>query len=232
MAIAVVRGPASPLERALAAVWSEVLGVERVGRNDDFFALGGHSLAAARVGARLRQRLDREIPLREIFERPCLRELAARLEESPGALVPPPSSPLSRTEPLPVSIFQEWILRDGAFPAAEARHLVIRAFTLAVPPDRRALRRALEEIVRRHEMLRTCYQERDGRVVQVVQAAAPLPFDERCERVHSAAEADEIRLGELERPFDLTREIPIRARLVQLAGGRHLLVSDLPPHRR
>jgi amino acid adenylation domain-containing protein len=216
--------PASATERTLAAVWSEVLGIERVGREDDFFARGGHSLAAARVGARLRERLGRDVPLREIFERPRLRELAARLEKSPGALVPPPIREVEREGPLPTSIFQEWILRDGAFPAAEARHLVIRAFTLAGPPDREALRRALAEIVRRHEILRTCYRESDGGAVQVVQTAPPLPFDERCERVHSAGEADEIRLDELRRPFDLVREIPFRARLVRIAGERHLLV--------
>jgi amino acid adenylation domain-containing protein len=214
--------PASALEETLAAVWCEVLGVERVGRSDDFFSPGGHSLAAARFSARLRRRLGRDIPLREIFERPRLRDLAARLEEAPRAPLPPAVVATTGNGPLPVSIFQEWVLRDGPFPSADARHLVTRAFALARAPDREALRRALGEIVRRHAILRTCYRKNGALFVQVIQPAPALPFDERCERVHSAEEAEEVRRVELERPINLTREIPFRARLVRLAGGRHL----------
>src|SRR5206468_1009912 len=101
--------PRTGLERELCAVWAEVLGVERVGIDDNFFALGGHSLVALRTVSRIRDVFQVELPLRALFEAPSVAELAGRVEEMRRAGLPvlPPVVPIERTGAPPLSFAQE-----------------------------------------------------------------------------------------------------------------------------
>ncbi|HLL46924.1 MAG TPA: AMP-binding protein, partial [Longimicrobiaceae bacterium] len=167
--------PRGPVEEVLAATWAEVLGVERVGAYDHFFELGGHSLAAMRLLARMRGVLGVELLLRAVFEAPTVAGLAERVEEARRTRPARPLPPLvraGRAGPLPLSPAQQrlWFLHrlgDGG----AAYHLP-SAFRLAGALDVDALERALAEVVRRHEALRTVFAEREGEPEQVVAPAA------------------------------------------------------------
>ena len=159
------REPAGDTERRVAALWSDLLGVAAVGMNDSFFALGGHSLVATRLFGRLSQEFGTTLPLRWIFEAPTVRQLARRIDEhvaasSPAAAVSP--QPTATSGRLPLSYPQQglWFLEqfDGPSPTYNLADVVRLHGTLDVP----ALRRALAQLVGRHESLRLRVRDEDG----------------------------------------------------------------------
>ncbi|MDB4951688.1 MAG: non-ribosomal peptide synthetase [Gemmatimonadetes bacterium] len=204
--------PRTPTEEALAAIWREVLHVDRVGAHDDFFALGGHSLLATRVVSRVRQALGAELPLRALFEAPTLAELARRIDGESRVLADEPGIvPAPRGRPLPLSFAQErlWFV-DRLIPGSSAYNIPV---VLPVPGIAAAvLERALAEIVRRHESLRTTFAGAGGTAVQVIHPAGTFRLD-----VIEAPESDTARLiGEISnRPFDLEAGPLFRATLVR-----------------
>jgi amino acid adenylation domain-containing protein len=153
--------PRTPIEELLAAIWSEVLRVERVGAHDDFFSLSGHSLLATQVASRVREAFGVELPLARLFDRATLADLALEIEslqsrESTSGetgIVPVP-----RDRPLPATFYQEW----GLGLEGIAKNSLPRALRLRGPLDFTALRRSLTEIARRHEALRTSFRWEDG----------------------------------------------------------------------
>jgi amino acid adenylation domain-containing protein len=151
--------PRTPVEEVLAGIWAEVLGVERMGVEESFFELGGHSLLATRVVSRVRELFGVELPLRALFEGPTVAEMAGRVEEMRRAGLPvlPPVVPAGRTGALPLSFAQErlWFI-DRLEPGSEVYNIPV-AWRLAGALDVAALERALGEIVRRHEALRTVF---------------------------------------------------------------------------
>jgi amino acid adenylation domain-containing protein len=219
--------PRTPVEEMLAGIWTEVLSVEGAGAGDDFFSLGGHSLVAARVVARVRELLGVELPLREIFERPRLAELAERIAElrRPGETAPlPPILPVDRAAGLPLSFAQErlWFLHHLEGGAAYNMPLALR---LAGPLDPLLLGRALSEVVRRHETLRTGFPEVDGRPVQIVGPPTP-PFLPAVDLkglggTAAVAEAGRIAAATASRPFDLAVGPLLRALLLRTGEGEH-----------
>src|SRR6185436_4193377 len=163
--------PRTTAEQTLAAIWSEVLKLERVGVHDDFFELGGHSLLATRVLARLRDALSVELPLRALFEAPRLAGLAARVEREQRegrSVILPPLAVQMRPERLALSYAQErlWFLNQlGLVGSAYNMPFAVR---LEGELDVAALERSLGEVVRRHEALRTRFEVRDGQGVQII----------------------------------------------------------------
>src|SRR5262245_47554911 len=148
--------PEGEIERELARIWGELLKVERVGRRDNFFELGGHSLLAVQVLSRLRQRLGVEVALADLFAHPVLADLARKVGGAARAELPP-IRVVDRSERLELSYAQQrlWFLAqlEGA---SEAYHIP-GGLRLRGDLDRRALRRALDRIVSRHEALRTTF---------------------------------------------------------------------------
>ncbi|HEX2079996.1 MAG TPA: amino acid adenylation domain-containing protein, partial [Longimicrobium sp.] len=171
--------PRTPAEAALAEIWAEVLGIGGVGAHDDFFALGGQSLLAMRVISRVRAGLGVELAVRALFEAPTVAELAARLASSApaGAAEPAAILPAERGGALPLSFAQErlWFLDrlqpDSAF------YNVATALRISGALDAEALERALGEIVRRHEALRTRFPQVEGAPVQEVEPFAGFALD-------------------------------------------------------
>nr|WP_281404507.1 non-ribosomal peptide synthetase [Pyxidicoccus fallax] len=221
--------PATTLEETLAAVWTEVLRVERVGRRDDFFALGGHSLLATQVVARLRAVLGVELPLRALFEAPTLEALALRVEQSSRGPVLPAPRPVPREGPLPLSFAQQrlWFL-DRLQPGGTAYNMPA-AFRLEGTLDVAALERAFTELVRRHESLRTTFHDDGGTPVQVIHPPAlfPLRVVDLSGREDRAAEALRQAREEAARAFDLATGPLLRARLLRLAEDAHVLLLDM-----
>jgi amino acid adenylation domain-containing protein len=213
--------PRTPREQALAEIWREVLRREQVGAEDDFFELGGHSILATQVLARVRRVLGVELPLRALFEAPTLRALAERLGGAAAAAQGPALVRVERGGPVPLSFAQErmWFLQRMS-PASGAYNIA-EALALDGPLEVEALRRAFEALLARHEVLRTRYPEVDGQPVQDVLPPPRflLPVDDVAEdQVRARMEAD------AGAPFDLREELPVRARLLRTAPGRHVLL--------
>ncbi|HEX2081842.1 MAG TPA: amino acid adenylation domain-containing protein, partial [Longimicrobium sp.] len=224
--------PRTQTEEVLAGIWGDVLGVARVGVADSFFELGGHSLLATRVVSRIRSAFAIELPLRALFEGPTVAALARAVEEVRRAGVPllPPVVPAGRDRPLPLSFAQErlWFL-DRMEPGSTTYN-TDWPFRLSGALDVPALERALGEIVRRHEVLRTTFREAGGSPVQVI-----APFAGFTLPVHdislSAAEGEaEVRRradAEGSRPFDLAAGPLFRPTLLRLADDEHALLLGM-----
>ncbi|MCP4656497.1 MAG: amino acid adenylation domain-containing protein, partial [bacterium] len=217
--------PRDPTEELLAGIWEEVLARDAgVGVYDNFFTLGGHSLLATRVVSRIRTTLGVELSLMRFFETPTIAGLAARLRElMRGGERPAPSIvPVPRTGELPLSFAQErlWFL-DRLQPGSPWYN-VPAILHLKGPLDRRALARALNEIVRRHEVLRTRYPAVDGVPVQVIEPVFEPPLAlvdlERLPAPRRRAAAGELALDEARRPFAPDRGPILRVQLLRLAG--------------
>ncbi|WP_164020351.1 non-ribosomal peptide synthetase, partial [Pyxidicoccus trucidator] len=226
--------PRNETEQRLAALWSEVLRVERVGIHDNFFELGGHSLLVTQVVSRIRASLGVELPLSTLFEAPTLEALARTVETSTQAartLAQPPLRPVERTGALPLSFAQQrlWFL-DQLVPDS-ALYNVPAPLRLEGTLDTAALERSLTELVRRHEVLRTSFPSEAGQPLQVIAPPAPLPLERADLSVLPAAEreAEARRLIEAEcrKPFSLARGPMLRALLLKLADTEHVLLLNV-----
>src|SRR5829696_3565411 len=226
--------PRNALEEQLVEIWIEVLGVTRVGVHDDFFELGGHSLLATRVVSRVRGVFQVELPLLSLFEEPTVAGLAERIEEARrGAQSPtaPPLAPAPRDARLPLSFSQQrmWLL-DQLEPGTPTYN-ISHALRLSGTLDAEALRRSLEEIVSRHEALRTTFAAVDGEPVQVISAATDveLPIEDLTTLPEAERENEAKRLArqEARSPFDLERGPLVRAKLLRLGEEEHLLLLTM-----
>ena len=232
--------PRTPVETALAEIWSELLDVPRVGATDHFFALGGHSLLAVRVNARLLDTLGVELPLKAFFEEPVLAGLAATIERrtaaatdtEAAAIAPPPITPRpADAPPAPLSFGQErlWFL-DQLEPGNAAYHVPI-ALRLRGRLDAPALAAALAGVVRRHEVLRSAIRTLAGEPVQIVspEVDVPLPVVDlsRLPADRAPAAASALAAEEVRRPFDLGQPPLLRALLVRFAPDEHAAVATI-----
>jgi len=230
--------PRTPVEEIVAGAWGQVLGRERVGRDDDFFDLGGHSLLASRVLSRLRGPLGVDLSLRDFFQEPTVAGLARLAEQErqerrravPPPLVHVPGAP-GRDRPR-LSFAQErlWLV-DQLQPGSTAYNLPL-PLALAGRLDVPALTRSLIEIARRHEVLRTRFVATDGGPVQIVEPVSwlglsPLPLVALDGLPAAAARAELGRLAALRSPFDLARGPLLRAVLVRVGESEHALLVDL-----
>src|SRR6185369_2760926 len=169
--------PRTPLEELLAGLFAEVLGVDRLGVEESFFEHGGHSLAAMRLVARIREALGTELPLHRVFEAPTVAALA-RAVAGEARSVAPPLVPMSRATPLPLSFAQQrlWFLHQ--LEPASPVYNIPAALHLPGRVDRAVLAAALGKVARRHESLRTrciAVDRELGEPVQVVDPPAPVP---------------------------------------------------------
>ena len=228
MAILGYAPPVGLFEEALAGIWADVLRVDRVGRHDDFFALGGHSLAALRVISRLRQVLNVDVTISALFERPVLADLAAVVAQT-GRSALPPLTVQERGARIPLSFAQQrlWVL---AKMGVSAPYHISWTIEINGPLDRSALRRALDRIVARHEALRTTFAV-DGDPWQYIASADASRFVLREEdlRGHanpSSALADSLT-AEFRRPFDLETGPLLRGLLIALADQAHVLAITI-----
>ncbi|WP_421549518.1 amino acid adenylation domain-containing protein [Pseudomonas sp. QD4] len=217
--------PRSELEQQVAAIWQEVLKLEQVGLTDSFFELGGHSLLATQVVSRVRHALNREVPLRSLFEHSSLQDFVASLGDRP-ARHEPPFVRVERDRPLALSYAQErqWFLWKLE-PESAAYHIPA-ALRLHGPLDVPALERSFNTLVARHESLRTRFVDDGERTLQVIDHGAPLNLQwdvlpaggDQAGQVRAYVEAETSRL------FDLREGALLRVKLLRLAPDDHVLV--------
>ncbi|MGW5755872.1 amino acid adenylation domain-containing protein, partial [Nocardia rhamnosiphila] len=217
------RAPSTPIEEIVAGVFAEVLGVQRVGADDDFFALGGNSLIATQVAARLGAALDTQVPVRMLFEASTVAALAAAAESATGRGDMPVLAARERPERVPLSLAQQrmWFLNQ--FDTDSAAYNLPVAVRLTGDLDIAALEQAVADVVGRHETLRTVYPAQDGRPYQLV-----LPVGEVAPDLTAVAvPADELRARAVEvmsAGFDVSAEVPLRVALFHPGGDEHVLV--------
>ena len=221
--------PQSPTERAVAAIWSEVLGIDEIGARDDFFDMGGDSLLAVQVIARIGTVLGADLSLHEFFEGPTVEELAGRLIGSVHAVIP--IRPTDRSHPIPLSSAQKRLWFIDKLEGGSTAYHVSEAVRLYGDLNGTALRAALDTIVERHEALRTSFILAGGEPVQQIAPEARFELQmvdlehygpQECE----SEAAKQIR-EDVTAPFELSVGPLIRGRLFRLSGAEHVLLITM-----
>jgi amino acid adenylation domain-containing protein len=227
-------GPRTVTEKLLSVIWANVLNVESIDVEANFFEVGGHSLMATQVIARVCHAFNIQITLRSLFEAPTVRALAAVIEAAmlnERGLALPPVVPLPRAQYSPVSYAQQrlWLL-DRLEPGNVAYNLP-GAVRMTGELDVAALERTISEIIRRHEVLRTTFTSVDGEPVQVIGEPTPVALrvidlqdlleDERETEAHRLAAEEALR------PFDLSRGPLLRTTLLTLSAQEHVVLLTM-----
>ncbi|MHB0790164.1 amino acid adenylation domain-containing protein, partial [Bradyrhizobium sp. 5.13L] len=222
--------PQGEIETALAQIWAELLGVERVGRHDHFFALGGHSLLAVRLLSRVSQALGLALPLTTLFAKPVLLDLAASLVELLSGSDPHPLPAIvavSRDAPLMLSSAQQRLWFLAQLDQRSTNYHMPLVLRLHGELDRNAWQRSLDRVLARHEALRSVFVAPEGTPwVELVPAEAGLPLVQHDLQgsPDAAAVLVELCQQEAHTPFDLARGPLIRGRLIRLSDQEHVVL--------
>ncbi|WP_156438606.1 non-ribosomal peptide synthetase, partial [Bradyrhizobium valentinum] len=221
--------PQGEIETALAEIWAELLGVERVGRRDHFFELGGHSLLAVQLLSRLSRAVGVELPLTRLFAKPVLADLAESVVEmSPrGPQDLPAIVAVSRDAPLVLSFAQQRLWFLAQLDQGSTSYHMPLARRLQGALDRSVWQRSLDRLLARHEALRSVFVASEGEPrVEVLPKDAGLPVTEHDLRARGDADAALLELcrEEARTPFDLARGPLIRGRLIRMSDEEHVLL--------
>ncbi|MET8682891.1 amino acid adenylation domain-containing protein [Streptomyces sp. NPDC004732] len=218
------RAPRDAREEILAALFADVLGVDRAGVDDSFFELGGHSLLAMRLIGRIRAVMGVDLVIRDLFAAPTIAALARTLEATTHPVDRPALAPAARPDRMPLSFAQRrlWFLYRLEGPSATYNVPVVLRLSGALDVD--ALRAALNDVVARHEALRTVFPDVDGRPYQDIRPAAEARPEVSVETVTEAELTGAVDRA-VRHPFDLATELPLRAALfsVENAADEHVL---------
>ncbi|MES1244340.1 MAG: amino acid adenylation domain-containing protein [Acidobacteriota bacterium] len=217
--------PGTPEEKTMAGLWQEVLGLDEVRLEDNFFTLGGHSLLATQLVSRIRTAFGIDLPLRRLFEKPTLGDLTAALARETAPAVAVTASRERRTE-APLSLAQERFWYFGR--TGNTAYNVANPLRLRGPLDPDVLERCFREVIRRHDTLRTRFEERNGAGVQLIDPPGPwwLPGIDLEAVPDREAEAIRLVREDALRPFDIVRGPLLRAALVRLGDGDHVLILN------
>ncbi|WP_437305951.1 amino acid adenylation domain-containing protein [Sorangium sp. So ce388] len=231
--------PRTPTEQALAGIWAEVLGLDRVPVHAGFFDLGGHSLLATQVVSRVRKALGVELPLRSLFDHPTVAELARDVDQRLGhpagasanvalATGAPPIVPAPRQGPLPLSFAQQRLWFLSQLEPDSAGYNMTAAVRVEGALDVALLRESLAALVRRHESLRTTFGVASGEPVQVIDPEGAPAFEvvdlSAAPAAEQGASVQRLAEGRAERPFDLGRGPLLRVTAIQLREDELVLV--------
>ncbi|MEN2383501.1 MAG: amino acid adenylation domain-containing protein [Gloeotrichia echinulata DVL01] len=223
--------PRTPTEEILSLIWAQVLKLELVGIHDNFFTFGGHSLLATQLVSRIRTNFKVELPLRSLFAAPTVAELSPhiqRLQQQELELTSPPILPRAENAELPLSYAQQrlWFL-DQLQPNSALYNIPI-TLRLVGNLNQAALEQSLEEIIHRHEALRTNFITVDGKPLQIIQTATSWTVSVVNFRHLSISEqqiaAQQLAQEQVIEPFDLAKQTLVRATLVVLSETEHILL--------
>ena len=226
--------PRTPTEELLVTLVSSVLKISEVGINDNFFELGGHSLLATQMLSRIREAFEVELPLKDFFENPVLMDLALKIEQlrlSDQALAAPPIQPADRGSDLPLSFAQQrlWFL-DQLAPGS-ANYNIPTILRLKGRLNVAVLERCVQEILKRHEVLRTTFSERREGPVQTIHEETNFSFPmedlSHLPKTEAEEKARQIAGADAQTGFDLAKGPLFRGQLIKLAEQDHVLVFNL-----
>ncbi|WP_299489058.1 amino acid adenylation domain-containing protein, partial [uncultured Gordonia sp.] len=220
IAAAAYVAPASEAEVAVAAIFADLLDVEQVGAADSFFDLGGNSLSATRLVARIGEGLGVKLGVRDVFEAPTVRGLAARAAGAETAALPPIERVDPRPELVPLSFAQQRMWFINQFEPGAATYNVSVPVRLVGHLDGGDLRAALLDVMARHEVLRTVFPAPDGDPYQEV-----LGIDDAARRlVWRVVDGAGDLPGFAAEGFDVTTDLPVRAMLARVGTDEHVLL--------
>jgi acyl carrier protein len=225
--------PRTPVEEMLCNIWAEVLEIETVGTADNFFELGGHSLLATQMISRVRDSLGVELPLRFSFEAPTVGELAQRLGPAPRER----REEWARIEKLqrhgapPLSYAQEGLWFLGQLEAGNVAYNIPFGIKISGRLCKPALRQCLDEIVRRHEILRSSFPAPNGIPLQLIADESQLEIEDidlrGIDELQRNEEINRIAHKEVHEPFNLESGTAIRVKLAQLEDQEHILLITM-----
>ncbi|MBB6109955.1 amino acid adenylation domain-containing protein, partial [Mucilaginibacter lappiensis] len=213
--------PVSETEKLITAIWSRMLHLEKIGVNDNFFELGGHSLLAMRVVSAMRKEMVVNLVIKDLFGKPTIKTLARLIEEmQEGLLLPEVTVVEDRPSQIPLSYAQERLWFIDQLRGSTHYHMP-SVFRLLGPLDVHLLELSFRDVVNRHESLRTVFKEVNG-----------IPYQEILERNgwtldyhdNPIVHLDELVEQEIKRPFDLSKDHPLRVRLFWVTDDEHILV--------
>ncbi|HEY8023894.1 MAG TPA: amino acid adenylation domain-containing protein, partial [Burkholderiaceae bacterium] len=222
-------------EAAMLSIWQELFGRPSIDRHDDFFELGGHSLLATQLTSKIRVEFGVELPVNAIFEAPTVALLTARLALSDAELRSGNALPaigiVSRQGPLPLSFAQQRLWFLDQFESRSAFYNIPAAVRLRGTLDVSAILQTINEIVRRHEALRTTFVSVDGSAMQVIasQLELALPLIDLSDLPASQREARArlLQEDEAQTPFDLANGPLVRGSLLRLTADDHVLLLTM-----
>ncbi|MGE5629551.1 MAG: non-ribosomal peptide synthetase, partial [Caulobacteraceae bacterium] len=217
--------PRNEVEEKLAKIWSEVLGVGRIGINDDFFALGGHSLKAIKIVSVIQKELVAEISVGDIFSRPTVDELGEYIGKTREAIYLPIES-VEERELYEVSSAQKRMFAVNQFSKEETNYNIPYILIFEGKLERDKLEESFKRLVQRHEAFRTSFELTDGKIMQRIHKVAEL----KVEYEETNTDSEEVIRCEVEKfikPFDLSKAPLIRVKLIRLAAEKHVLMLDM-----
>lgn len=222
--------PRTPTEEILVNIWSQVLKIETIGVHDNFFELGGHSLIATQVISRIRQTLNREIPLRLLFASPTIAQLSSQISTTDNLAVTA-IEPRKQQENLPLSFAQQrlWFL-DQLEPNSNAYNIPYR-LQIQGSLNISILEKSISEIIQRHEILHTNFISIDGQPKQVITAkntfSLPLVDLQSLPEDQQKLEVEIIAKQESEKPFNLAENSLFRIKILRLNAASHILLINI-----
>jgi len=225
--------PRTPVEEVIAGIWSQVLGVERVGVYDNFFELGGHSLLATRLVSKIRSRLDVDLPLKALFESGSVAQLAQLIAKTEKSDIPP-IRPVDRSQfdRLPLSFAQERLWFIDQLEPESAGYNIPGAGAIRGELDIDRLEQAFNLVIARHENLRTIFPSQEGQAQQLILDSLDFKLD----RIDLSGYPDEntgeekakqLCQADAATPFDLARGPLIRGKVIKLAADEHILMLNM-----
>ncbi|RAM49068.1 MAG: non-ribosomal peptide synthetase [Hapalosiphonaceae cyanobacterium JJU2] len=222
--------PRTPSEELMASIFGKVLGVDPVSIYDNFFEVGGHSLLATQLISRLRQSFEVELPLKALFESPTIAQLDQKITQlrmqGKGLSLPPIERTAPEQEDIPLSFAQERLWFLDQLEGASATYNIHAALRLSGELNLNALQQTLEEVVRRHEVLRTSFANVDGTPVQVIHPEVSLDIEQVSLQHLEEGEQQEVLDQQLQQfslsPFDLETAPLTRTKLWQLSDSEHV----------
>jgi amino acid adenylation domain-containing protein len=221
------QAPATATETLVAEIWSAEFGIDQVGRHDDFFDLGGDSLIAAVVAARLQDARGVQVSLGMIIDHPSLSEFALAVDQMATAeqLSEPPLVRVSRDKPLPLSPAQKRIWNYCRNERQSIGYIMAPLFQIIGPLDANVLQECISEMARRHEMLRTTFSMINGEPAQSVQppSIVPLPVVDLTGSADPGREANVLGEKDVQRGLDLLRQPAVRFKLYKIRETEHWL---------
>jgi amino acid adenylation domain-containing protein len=223
--------PRTPTEEILVGIWVEILNYEQIGIYDNFFELGGHSLLATQLLSRVRDTFEVDLPLRQVFQSPTIAGLGEQIDTVIRKDRPTPIEPVSRDGELPLSFAQErlWFLNqlepDNPF------YNVYVALQLKGSLHVKALEQSINEIVQRHEVLRTTFPQKDGKAFQVIAPSLTIPLPmidlKHLSEPEQSYEVKRLAVQEARVPFDLAKGPLVRVTLLELVQDKHVMLFTM-----
>ncbi|MBE9224379.1 amino acid adenylation domain-containing protein [Phormidium sp. LEGE 05292] len=222
--------PRSPIEQRLALIWAQLLRLEQIGVNDNFFHLGGHSLIVTQMLSRLREVFHVELHFQQIFHNPTISSLAQLIAQYQNSQQweRPTIKPIPREGLLPVSFAQERVYFIQQLAPENSAYQFQATMRFKGQLDVDILQRCLDEIVQRHEIFRTTYPAENGRLFQIIHPHQPISFTvvdlQKFPEFEREAEAQRLVEAEVQNPLDMNQLPLVKWVLLKLSEQEHLLI--------